>query len=86
MDAKIIGDRIKLLMASKNIKASKLAKEIGISYPTLVRKLNGEREFCNTEILKLTEIFDLNINLCANIFFNPDFNLEEKLNKGKKIS
>lgn len=86
MDSKTIGDRIRLLMASRNMKATKLAKKLEISYPTLIKKLNGDREFCNTEILKLTEIFNMDIDLCANIFFNSNFNLEEKINKEKKIS
>lgn len=85
MDPKIIGNRIKFLMLSKNITATKLAKELGISYSTLMKKVNGNCEFCNTEILRLKEIFDLDINLCANIFFNSTFNME-KINKGKKIS
>lgn len=86
MDPKIIGNRIKLLIANKNMKTNQLAKELGISHSTLIKKLDGEREFCNTEIVRLTEIFNLDVNLCANIFFNPDFNLEEKINKEEKIS
>lgn len=81
MDPKIIGNRIKLLMISKNMTASKLSKDLGISYSTLIKKMEGNREFCNTEILKLTEIFDLDINVCANIFFNPKFDIEKEIKK-----
>lgn len=86
MDSKIIGNRIKLLMKNNKIPATRLAGEIGISYRTLVRKLNGESEFCNKDMIKLQQIFDLNLDLFANIFFNSNFNLEEKLNNKKKIS
>ena len=86
MDSKIIANRIKLLMDTRKMTAKKLAEELEISYPTVIKKLEGDSEFCNTDILKLIEIFDLDIDLCANIFFNPTFNLEEKINKNKKIS
>lgn len=86
MDSKVIAERIKVLMKSKNMTIKKLAEELQISYPTLTKKLRGTSEFCNTDIAKFIEIFDLDIDLCANIFFNPTFNIEEKINKTKKIS
>lgn len=86
MDSKIIGNRIKLLMNNNKIPVTKLAKELGISYRTLTKKLNGESEFCNTDMIKLQKIFDLNLDLFANIFFNSNFDLEKKLNNKKKIS
>ncbi len=73
MNAEIIGKRIKALMTIKNIKRSFLAKRLGISYNTLTKKLNGKREFNINELWKLKEILDMDIELCANVFFNKNF-------------
>lgn len=73
MDPKLIGNRLKILMLKKQIKRSYLAKKMGVSYNTLTRKLNGQREFSAIEISKIKELLDLDDKLSANIFFNPDF-------------
>lgn len=73
MDSVTIGNRIKALMTIRDLKRSYIAKKLGISYNTLTKKLNGQREFSINEIMKIKEIFDLDVDLCANIFFNPDF-------------
>lgn len=86
MNSKIIGDRIKLLMNSKKMPVTRLAKELNMSYKTLMKKLNGENEFCNADIIKLQKIFDLSLELFSNIFFNSDFDLKEKLENKRKIS
>ena len=84
MDAKIIGNRIKILMNKNKIPVTKLANSLNMSYRTLVRKLDGESEFCNTDMIKLQRIFDMNLELFSNIFFNSDFDLKE--DNRKKIS
>lgn len=73
MDTELIGKKIKALMTVRNIKRSDLAKELSISYNTLTKKLNGKREFSINEILKIKEVFNMDVELCANIFFNDDF-------------
>ena len=73
MDTELIGKKIKALMTVRNIKRSDLAKELGVSYNTLTKKLNGKREFSINEILKIKEVFDMDVELCGNIFFNDDF-------------
>lgn len=77
MDSKIIGKRLKILIAQKEIKRSYLAKKMGISYNTLTNKLNGQREFSAIEISKIKDLLDLDDKLSANIFFNPDFEFAE---------
>ena len=77
MDSVTIGNRIKALMAIREFKRSYIAKKLGISYNTLTKKLNGQREFSINEIIKIKEIFDLDEDLCANIFFNPNFLLSK---------
>lgn len=73
MNPQIIGNRIKALMAIRNIKRKDLAAQLDISYNTLTKKLNGQREFNINEMLKLKEILCLDVDLCANIFFNSEF-------------
>ena len=65
MNPEIIGNRIKALMTIRNIKRSYLAKELGISYNTLTKKLNGQREFGINEIWKIKEVLGLDKrNVC----------------------
>lgn len=73
MDAKKIGNRLKKLMENKQIKRSYMAKEIGMSYNTLTKKLNGQTEFSAIEIAKIKCFLKLDDELSVNIFFNPDF-------------
>lgn len=77
MDSKLIGNRLKILMLRKQIKRSYLAKKIGISYNTLTKKLNGQREFSAIEISKIKSCLELDDELSANIFFNPNFEVSE---------
>ncbi len=73
MNPQMIGNRLKALMTMRNIKRKDFAEQLGISYNTLTKKLNGQREFNINEILKIKEILSLDVDLCANIFFNPEF-------------
>ena len=72
MNPNIIGNRIKSIMIIEDIKRSYLAKKMNISYNTLTKKLNGEREFTLNEILKMKIILDLDMETCANLFFNKE--------------
>jgi len=73
MNPEVIGARIKILMTIKDVKRSYLAKKLGISYNTITKKLNGQREFSIIEIVKIREILDIDNELCASIFFDPNF-------------
>lgn len=55
----LIGERIKIFMKIKKIKRTTLAKKLGISYNTMTKKLNGQREFTLDEILKIKNILNL---------------------------
>lgn len=72
MDNELIGNKLKALMAMRKIKRSELAKELNISYNTLTNKLSGDREFTINEILKMKEIFNMDVELCAQIFFSSE--------------
>ena len=70
MDTILIGERIKIFMKIKKIKRTTLAKKLGISYNTMTKKLNGQREFTLDEILKIKNILNLDKELYSNILFN----------------
>lgn len=84
MDPVEIGNRVKELMKIKGAKRKDVADKLGVSYNTITKKLSGQREFSLNEIIILREMFDLDTNLCGNIFFNPNFNLtrEKVIKKG----
>ena len=67
MNSEIIGSRIKAILVVKNIKRSYLAERLGITYNTLTKKLNGQREF------GINEILELDVETCANLLFNEDY-------------
>ena len=77
MEPKIVGNRIKELMKIKQIKEIDLAKELNIPIEELKKKLNGEEEFFVSQIMQIKEIFHLNLNTWARLFFEEDFNFEE---------
>ena len=72
-----IGERLKILLLTKDIKRSYLAKKMGISYNTLTDKLNGKQEFSGIEISKIKSILNLDTKLCTNIFFNPNYTIKK---------
>ncbi len=44
-------------MARKNIKPKKLANILGISYDSIINKLNGKTDFTRSEIFKIRDTF-----------------------------
>lgn len=68
-----VGQKIKALLEIKNIKRTYLAKEMGISYNTLTKKLNGQREFTLYEIYKIQKIFNIDNDTYSKIIFGKDF-------------
>lgn len=77
MEAKIIGNRIKKLMKLEGIDKKELAKSLNITILELEKKLNGEEEFYITQIMKIKEIFNLNLEVFSQLFFEEDFKLEK---------
>ncbi len=77
MEPKIVGSRIKELMEIKQIQEVDLAKELDISIKELKKKLNGEEEFFVSQMMQIKEIFHLNLDIWAKLFFEEDFNSEE---------
>lgn len=72
MEPKVVGNNVKTLMEQNKITIKELADKMGITSKTLSRKLKGEQEFCVSEIMMITKIFDLSINACTQIFFSTN--------------
>ena len=77
MESKIIGNRIKELMNIEGISEKSLAKSLNLTVVKLEKKLNGEEEFYISEMTKIKEIFKLNLDVFAKLFFEKDFSLSE---------
>ena len=69
MKPEIVGKRILELMYKNNIKKEELATKMGIQLEKLTNKLDGEEEFYLNEIIKLKNIFNLDVRECDEIFF-----------------
>ncbi|HOL22926.1 MAG TPA: DUF4065 domain-containing protein [bacterium] len=59
---KNIGKRIKELREKFNITQEKLAKMIGLSRPSVSQIESGKREITSTELIKISEIFEVSID------------------------
>ena len=86
MNQREVGNRLKEIIKVRGIKRKDLAYKLGMSNITLTRKLNAQAEFNIREVLMLKEILDLDEELCGNIFFRQDFNVDEYMEEyAKKI-
>lgn len=77
MEPKVIGNRIKELMNIEAVTEDKLAKNLKLTLLELEKKLNGEEEFYISEMMKIKEIFNLNLDVFTKLFFEKDFKWEE---------
>ena len=86
MNQREVGNRLKEIIKVRGIKRKDLSEKLGMSNITLTRKLNGQAEFNIREVLMIKEILDLDAELCGNIFFKSDFNINEYMEEyAKKI-
>ena len=53
--------------------------KLKITLTELQKKLNGEEEFYISQMMKIKEIFNLNLDVFEKLFFEEDFNLEDIL-------
>ena len=84
MEPEIVGNRITELMKKQKINKKELASNLNITQLELEKKLNGEEEFYISQIMKIKEIFDLNLEVFSKLFFEEDFNLEDMLTNSYK--
>ena len=79
MKPEIVGNRIKELMKIEGIKEEELANNLRITSTELEKKLNGKEEFCISQMMEIKELFHLNLDIFAKLFFEEDFNFEEMI-------
>ena len=70
MKPQIVGKRVEELIKSRNISVDEVAQKLKISVKQLENKIEGKEEFYVSEVIELTEIFDLDIKAVSEIFFN----------------
>ena len=69
MEPEIVGKRVLKLMNRNNINREELAIKMGLEVEKLNNKLEGKEEFYLDEIIKIKNIFNLNVKECDEIFF-----------------
>ena len=71
-------------MNIEGISEKSLAKSLNLTIVKLEKKLNGEEEFYISEMMKIKEIFNLNPEVFAKLFFEEEFKLEKEIVNLKK--
>ena len=61
-------DLLKNVIETKGIKLCKIGEAIGVSDPTLRRKISGESEFLQSEIVKMRDFLSLSDDEVRDIF------------------
>lgn len=69
MEPEIVGKRVTKLMNENNINKEELAIKLELDLESLNSKLEGKEEFYLNEIIKLKNIFNLDVKECDEIFF-----------------
>ena len=72
MEPKVVGKRIKELMKIKNITIEELSKKLNLSKNMVKNKLEGNDEFCISEMAKIKEIFKLDLKDFDDLFFGEN--------------
>lgn len=73
-----IGKRVKGLLEIFKIARNDLAEEMGVSYNTLTKKLNGKADFTFQDFMVIKRVFNLKYESCGEIFFNSEFLIKKQ--------
>ena len=84
MEPKIVGKKVQELIEKSNINKEELAKKLDMSEEELNKKLKGEVEFYVSEVILITEIFDLDIKTVSKIFFSQGANETDETNEANE--
>ena len=60
----------RVAVARAGVTNRRIANDLGLSEQALYNKLNGQTEFKNSEIVKLTKILQLSMDSVNSIFFD----------------
>ena len=83
MNSSKIINNVKKLMDINNVGEKELSKQLNISLATMKKKINGDSKFYINEIEKIKEIFELDTDTFARMFFNSKSNQEKLKIKDK---
>jgi len=78
-----IGRKIKKLREERGISQQRLAELMGVSRPTISQIENGERKICIDELMKLSEIFGISVEILLGLEKQPEVILKEKKKEKK---
>lgn len=70
MDNKLIGIKVSKYMEENGIKLEQLACMTGMNPKTLKNKLEGTSKFYVTDVIKIKEALNLNLEIFEKLFFN----------------
>lgn len=62
----MIGNNINNAIIESGLKKNFIAKKLGIKYDTLRKKLNGETEFKISEVVELSKILNIKMEVLLN--------------------
>lgn len=79
-----LGQRIKELREQCGMSQQKLAEMLGIARPTISQIENGERKIYAEELIKLSKIFNVSLEILVNLEKQPEVTLRER-KKEKKM-
>lgn len=81
MEPEVVGKRVKKLIEDYHFNKENLANNLNISLKELEEKLNGKQEFFVSDVIIITELFNLDINTVAQIFFGTNIDNNQKKEK-----
>lgn len=65
--------KLRLILDKYGHTQKDLADLLGISYQSVSIKLNGHKDFTQTEIYRIMTVYKLTPEQVIDIFFNPDY-------------
>ncbi len=69
MEPEKIGKNVEKLMLNNNITIEELSNKLQIEPQELTNKIQGKQEFCVTDVLSITQVFNLSNEQVKQIFF-----------------
>lgn len=65
--------RLRAILNNKGLNQNDLAEFLGVTYQTISIKMNGHKEFTQSEIFKIMVAFELTPEQVVSIFLNPEY-------------
>lgn len=72
MKPEVVGRKVKELLENNNMTIEEFSEKMNLTIETLQKKLEGKEEFYLDEMIKIREIFQLDVQSCEELFFNEN--------------